>query len=124
MAPPPGVRDRRDRLRAVPDGEPVATGVIPQTNRTPTQGFIGSLDGYVNMFHGSLDELRIYPRAFAADEIKAVAAGQNPDEAEQLVLYLPFNELSGARVYDRSGLGNHAELGDGVPQLMPVRVRR
>jgi hypothetical protein len=107
------------------DGAPLATvlpGIIPATNRTPTQAFIGSLDGYSNMFHGALDELRVYPRAFSAAEVKVVAAGQKPGEAEPLVLYLPFNEASGARSYDRSGLGNHAELGDGISSLMPKRV--
>jgi Concanavalin A-like lectin/glucanases superfamily len=108
------------------DGAALSTlmpGITPATNRTPTQAFIGSLDGYSNMFHGDLDELRVYPRAFTAAEVKAVAVGQKPGEAEPLVLYLPFNEAAGARSYDRSGLGNHAELGDGVPSLMPARVK-
>jgi len=108
------------------DGAALATltpGIIPGTNRTPTQAFIGSLDGYADMFHGALDELRVYPRAFSAAEVQAVATGQKPGEAEPLVLYLPFNEAAGARSYDRSGLGNHAELGDGVASLMPTRIR-
>lgn len=104
------------------DGAVVASGRLPSTNRTPTQAFIGSLDGYVDMFHGVIDELRIYDRAFTAEEVASVAAGQKPDEVEPLVLYLPFNEAEGARSYDRSGLGNHAELGDGVPASMPTRV--
>jgi hypothetical protein len=104
------------------DGAVTATGNDPATNRTPTQAFIGSLDGYSNMFHGALDELRVYDRAFTADEVAAVAAGMRPDDAEPLVIYLPFNEVAGARSYDRSGLGNHAELGDGVRELMPQRI--
>jgi hypothetical protein len=99
-------------------------GTAPLTNRTPIQAFIGSLDGYAHMFHGSLDELRVYDRAFTPEEIAAVAAGSAPDDTEPLVIYLPFNEAEGSRSYDRSGLGNHAELGDGVPQLMPTRIRR
>jgi hypothetical protein len=98
-------------------------GNAPLTNRTPTQAFIGSLDGYADMFHGALDELRVYDRAFTAEEIAAVAAGARPDDAEPLVIYLPFDEAGGGRSYDRSGLGNHAELGDGVAQLMPTRIR-
>jgi hypothetical protein len=98
-------------------------GTAPGTNRTPTQAFIGSLDGYADMFHGSLDELRVYDRAFTPEEIAAVAAGTTPDDAEPLVIYLPFDEAEGGRSYDRSGLGNHAELGDGVPELMPTRIR-
>jgi Concanavalin A-like lectin/glucanases superfamily len=104
------------------DGAVAGTGPEPATNRTPTQAFIGSLDGYSDMFHGVLDELRVYDRTFTAAEVAAVAAGSRPDDAEPLVIYLPFNEAGGARSYDRSGLGNHAELGDGVAELMPTRV--
>ena len=106
------------------DGAAVApAGPGPLTNRTPIQAFIGSLDGYANLFHGAIDELRVYDRSFSAEEIAAVAAGARPDDAEPLVIYLPFNEADGARSYDRSGLGNHAELGDGVAAQMPLRVR-
>jgi hypothetical protein len=103
------------------DGAEVASGPAPATNRTPLLAFIGSLDGYENTFSGALDELRVYDRAFTAQEVTEVAAGARV-EAEPLVLYLPFDEMAGARSYDRSGLGNHAQLGDGVAQLMPARV--
>lgn len=106
------------------DGTLAASGESELTNRTPTQAFLGSLDGYRNPFHGSLDDLRVYERAFAAAEVAAIAAGAAPSEGEPLVIDLPFDEESGARAYDRSGLGNHAELGDGVPDLMPTRIRR
>jgi hypothetical protein len=104
------------------DGVVTATGNDPSTNRTPIQAFIGSFDGYRDMFHGAIDELRVYDRSFSAEEIASVAAGTRPDDAEPLVIYLPFDEADGARSYDRSGLGNHAELGDGVPELMPERI--
>lgn len=105
------------------DGVSLGLSKHPDTKRTPHQGFIGSLDGYSDLFHGALDELRVYSRAFTADEIASVAAGAKPDDTESLVIYLPFDEVDGARSYDRSGLGNHAELGDGVPELMPTRIR-
>jgi hypothetical protein len=104
------------------DGTVTATGGDPATNRTPIHAFIGSFDGYRDMFHGAIDELRVYDRSFSAEEIAAFAAGMRPDDAEQLVIYLPFDEADGSRSYDRSGLGNHAELGDGVPELMPARI--
>ncbi len=106
------------------DGAQVGSSSTELTNRTPTQAFIGSLNGYDYPFHGALDELRVYERAFSAEEVAAVAAGEPPGDAEPIVLYLPCNEVGGARVYDRSGLGNHAELGDGVAELMPTRVAR
>ncbi len=105
------------------DGVSVALAKTPRTNRTPTAAFIGSVDGNSDMFHGTLDELRVYDRAFTAEEIASVAAGTKPDVTEPLVIYLPFNEAEGARSYDRSGLGNHAELGDGIAKLMPTRIR-
>lgn len=104
------------------DGAAAGTGPGPATKRTPIQAFIGSLNGYSNLFHGAIDELRVYDRSFTAEEIAAVAAGTRPDDTEPLVIYLPFNEAEGARSYDRSGLGNHAELGDGVATQMPTRV--
>jgi len=110
-----------DSSRLYVDGAEAATGPRPSTNRTPLLAFIGSLDGYDGMFHGALDELRVYDRAFSPTEIAAEASGQRAD-AEPLVLYLPFDEAAGARSYDLSGLGNHAQLGDGVPELMPLRV--
>jgi Concanavalin A-like lectin/glucanases superfamily len=107
------------------DGALAGSGPAPATNRTPTLGFLGSLDGTQQMFRGELDAVRVYDRAFTADEIAAEAAGSHADpDPDPLVLYLPFDEASGARAYDRSGLGNHAELGDGIADFMPQRVAR
>jgi len=93
------------------------------TNRTPIEAIIGAAGGYSRPFHGAIDELRVYSRAFGADEIAELAAGMAPADDERLVLYLPFDEASGARSYDRSSSANHAELGDGVPESMPTRIR-
>jgi hypothetical protein len=104
------------------DGTLLGSGPAPATNRTPITAFIGSLDGYSGSFHGSLDELRLYARALTALEVADLAQGAPLVEEEPLVLYLPFDELAGARSYDRSGLANHAQLGDGVLESMPRRV--
>jgi hypothetical protein len=104
------------------DGAEVASGPAPATNRTPIAGFIGSRDGFDDSLHGALDELRGYDRALSAEEVAALARGERPSEAEALFLYLTFDEQAGARSYDRSGLENHAELGDGVLDAMPRRV--
>lgn len=106
------------------DGVLVGGSEVALTNRTAIQAFVGSVDGSRQFYRGALDELRVYERAFSASELAAVAAGQPPDDTELAVLYLPFNEAQGARAYDRSGLGNHAQLGDGVPELMPARIPR
>lgn len=112
-----------DGSRLYVDGVLAAEGPRPATNRTPVISFIGSLDGYANLFHGALDELRCYDRAFTAEEVAAASGGEGLDDTDALFLYLPFDELEGARSYDRSGLDNHAELGDGVQGAMPLRVR-
>ncbi len=105
------------------DGVEAGAGDRPATKRTPTHAFLGSLDGYSSMFHGSIDELRLYDRVVSVDEVARAAAGDAPDpDVGSLVMYLPFDEASGARSFDRSGLANHAALGDGVPSLMPSRV--
>lgn len=112
-----------DRSVLYLDGVQAVEGVVAATNRTPTLAFIGSIDGFQNFYHGDLDELEVYDRALGPDEVATIAAGlQKPDEAEPLVIDLPFDELGGARCYDRSGSGNHAELGDGVPSAMPTRI--
>jgi hypothetical protein len=103
-------------------GAEVASGPAPATNRTPIAGFIGSMDGFDSSYHGALDELRGYDRALSGEEVAALARGERPGDAEALFLYLTFDEETGARSYDRSGLENHAELGDGVLEAMPVRV--
>jgi len=105
------------------DGVQVGMNVGGLTKRTPTQAFIGSLNGFDFPFHGELDDLRVYDRVFDPEEIASAAAGMAPGDNDPSVLYLPFDEASGSRAYDRSGLDNHAELGDGVWSLMPTRVR-
>jgi len=105
------------------DGVSVATGEAPGQNRTPIEAYLGSADGYHQLFHGLLDEVQVYPRSFSPEEIAEVARGVRADAADAPVLYLSFNEARGARCYDRSGLGNHAELGDGVVSLMPAREK-
>jgi concanavalin A-like lectin/glucanase superfamily protein len=103
------------------DGVSVSKAAEPGQNRTPIEAYLGTSDGYHQPFHGLLDEIQIYPRSYSADEVAQVAQGIGADEVDPPVLYLPFNEAAGARCYDRSGLDNHAELGDGVLALMPTR---
>jgi hypothetical protein len=103
------------------DGVSVSKGAEPGQNRTPIEAYLGSVDGYRQPFHGLLDEVQVYPRAYNLAQIVEVAEGIRANELDPPVLYLSFNEAGGARCYDRSGLGNHGELGDGVRELMPLR---
>jgi hypothetical protein len=105
------------------DGAVAATGTIQPNNRTPTSGFVGSVDGNELFFGGQLDELRVWSVARTPAQLAAEIAGDAPDqEPPDLVLFYTFNEASGARVVDRSGRGNHALLGDGNAERSPRRV--
>jgi hypothetical protein len=103
------------------DGQLVGSGPESATHRTPTLAFLGSVDGSEALFRGQLDEVRVYDRAMNEDEIAVEAKGEH-SALDPLVLYLAFNESGGARAYDRSGLGNHALLGDSLAEFMPTRV--
>ncbi len=105
------------------DGELVAEGTQAPASRTPISGWLGSFDGSTQMYAGLLDDLRFYARALSPEEVSDEAAGVARPATNRLVLSFSFNEdPSGSVVYDRSGTGNHATLGDGVPSLMPGRV--
>lgn len=112
-----------DRTELFIDGVSVSKAAQPGQNRTPIEAYLGSADGHGQPFHGLLDEVRVYPRSFNPEQIAEAARGVRADEADAPVLYLSFNEAAGARCYDRSGLDNHAELGDGVVSLMPLREK-
>lgn len=103
------------------DGVSVVKGGAPGQNRTPIEAYAGMADAYHQPFYGLLDELQVYPRSFSPAQIAEVAEGIRATDVDPPVLYLSFNEAGGARCYDRSGLRNHGELGDGVVQLMPLR---
>jgi hypothetical protein len=112
-----------DRTELFIDGVSVSKAGQPGQNRTPIEAYLGTADGHSQPFHGLLDEVRVYPRSFTPEQIADAARGVRVDEADAPVLYLSFNEAAGARCYDRSGLDNHAELGDGVVSLMPLREK-
>jgi hypothetical protein len=82
--------------------------------------FIGMANGGDDQFHGGIDEVRVYNRALAADEVKALynQAGSKYHASQQnqlttgLVGYWPFNgkDISGTIAYDRSGNGNNGTI--------------
>jgi hypothetical protein len=82
--------------------------------------FIGMANGGDDQFHGGIDEVRVYNRALAADEVKALYnqagskyhASQENQLATGLVGYWPFNgkDISGNTAYDRSGQNNNGTI--------------
>jgi hypothetical protein len=104
------------------DGELVGEKELAPNHRTPTTGWLGTLDGEQHLFSGVIDEVRIRDVLLEAGEIEQEMAGEVVGEAENVVGYFNFDEGSGGRAYDRSAQRNHASLGDGVPARAPSRV--
>jgi hypothetical protein len=74
-----------------------------------------------------MDEVRLYTVAVKVPDIAAQAVRGRVRETaleqqDALVLWMGFDEVSGYRALDRSGRGNDALLGDGVPECMPQRA--
>lgn len=104
------------------DGALAGESTLEPNDRTPTSAWLGSTDGRGDLFRGKLDEVRVWDVARSAEQIAAEAAGSVEPEPAGLVMHLTFDESGGARVFDRSGTGNHATLGDGIAARMPARV--
>lgn len=105
------------------DGVLKGSSTAGPDNRSPTSGWLGTFDGQSQLFHGELDELRVWSIARTALDITSEFTEGGAVADPELVGYYSFNESSGATVYDRSGNGNHVALGDGVTDYMPQRVR-
>jgi hypothetical protein len=104
------------------DGVLKGSSTASPDNRSPTSGWLGTFDGQSQLFRGELDELRVWSIARTALDITSEFKEGGAVSDPELVGYYSFNESRGARVYDRSGNGNHLTLGDGVTEYMPQRV--
>jgi hypothetical protein len=109
------------------DGQPPVEGELEPSNRTPTSAWLGSIDGLSTFFAGDMDEVRVYTAALPSATIAAQAARGRAreasiEQADALVLWLGFDEVSGFRALDRSARGNEALLGDGIAAYTPERV--
>lgn len=105
------------------DGVLVASsGELPD-KRTPTTCWLGTLDGTRDLFQGRMDDVRVFEAVRNAEQIAAEFAGSSPHRELGLVLELTFDENAGSVIFDHSAQANDGQLGDGVPQRMPARVR-
>jgi hypothetical protein len=113
-----------DRMlhRLYVDGELVGEKELAPNDRTPTTGWLGTLDGEQHLFAGLMDEVRIRNVVLGAEDLAREAESEEVGDPENVVGYFNFDEGSGGRAYDRSAQGNHASLGDGVPSRSPSRV--
>jgi hypothetical protein len=108
--------------RLLIDGREVSNGEREPTRRTPTTGWLGSVDGLRDFYRGKLDEVRIWTSARTLEQLALEATDATPRSDPNLVAHWSFDEASGVRAYDRSGHDNHAILGDGIELHAPARV--
>ena len=119
------------------NGDVVDEGDSEMQHRTSTTGWLGSLEGSSQLFVGEMDAVRVYSELALSDATIATRAerGRSYDSSiedstgadtetgkQTLVLWLGFDEVSGHKAFDRSGLGNDALLGDGIIEHMPDRL--
>ena len=105
------------------DGALVASSGDLPDKRTPTSCWLGTLDGTRDLFQGRMDDLRVFEVVRSAEQIAAEFAGNSGQNALGLVLELTFDESAGNVIYDHSQQANDGQLGDGIAQRMPERVR-
>jgi hypothetical protein len=107
------------------DGALVASSSDLPDKRTPTTCWIGTLDGTRDLFEGRMDDAHVFEVVRNSEQLASEFAGKlAPNDASVgLVLDLTFDESAGSVVFDHSELQNDGQLGDGVSQRMPQRVR-
>jgi hypothetical protein len=105
------------------DGALVASSTEPPDKRTPTTCWLGTLDGKRDLFQGRMDGVRVFEAARSAEQLAAEFSGNLAQNELGLVLDLTFDESSGSVIFDHSREANDGQLGDGVRQRMPERVR-
>jgi len=105
------------------DGALVVSSGEPPDKRTPTTCWLGTLDGARDLFQGRMDDVRVFEAVRSAELLAAEFAGNLPQNELGLVLELRFDESAGSVIFDHSLEANDGQLGDGVRQRMPERVR-
>jgi len=105
------------------DGALVASSAEPPDKRTPTTCWLGTLDGVRDLFQGRMDDVRVFEAVRSPEQLAGEFAGNLPQSELGLVLELRFDESAGSVVFDYSLEANDGQLGDGVQQRMPERVR-
>lgn len=91
-------------------------GVLQSTDSSITSGdfstgtllYVGSLNSLSNKFSGSIDEVRVYRRAFTSNEVTAIY-----NWAPGPVGYWKLDENNGTMANDSSGIGTTGSFGSG-----------
>ncbi|HVZ88867.1 MAG TPA: LamG domain-containing protein [Polyangia bacterium] len=105
------------------DGVAVDSNTNPTDTHTPGSAWLGTRDGYTNLFKGQLDEVRVWAVTRSASQIVTDMQHSSGQGETGLVAYWTFDDVGDVgRSVDLSGHGNDVTFGDGVAELMPLRV--
>ena len=105
------------------DGALVSSSTEPPDKRTPTTCWVGTLDGTRDLFVGRIDDVHVFDTVRNEEQLAAEVPGDFSANQPGLVLDLTFDESGGGVVFDHSEQQNDGQLGDGIAQRMPQRVR-
>ncbi len=105
------------------DGAAVDSENNPTDTHTPTSAWLGTFDGYKNLFAGEMDEVRVWTVTRSASQVMGDMQPSSGQGETGLVAYWTFDDANhvGFSV-DLSGNGNDVTFGDGVGAYMPLRV--
>jgi hypothetical protein len=105
------------------DGAVVDSETSPTDSHTPTSAWLGTFDGYANLFKGALDEVRVWSVVRSASQVVADMQHSSGQGQAGLVAYWTFDDATSVgRSVDLAGRGNDVTFGDGVAGLMPLRT--
>jgi hypothetical protein len=105
------------------DGALVDSEANVTDTHTPTSAWLGTFDGYVNLFRGQLDEVRVWTVVRSPSDIATDMRHSSGQAAAGLVAYWTFDDATSiGRSIDLSGHGGDVTFGDGVAAFMPLRV--
>jgi Concanavalin A-like lectin/glucanases superfamily len=105
------------------DGVMVGSSTAISDNRTPTQAWLGTVDGSAELYKGLMDEVRVWSLVRTAAEIQKDMLHRPPGPEPGLVAYWTFDDVQNAgHSLDATGGGDDVTLGDGIAERMPSRV--
>lgn len=105
------------------DGVMVSSSTATGDERTPSQVWLGTVDGAAELYTGLMDEVRVWSIVRSAADIQKDMLHRGRGAEPGLMAYWTFDDSeNGGRCEDMSESGNDVTLGDGIAERMPSRV--
>ena len=105
------------------DGAAVDNEQNATDTHTPTSAWLGTFDGYKNLFRGEMDEVRVWTATRSASQVMTDMQFSSGQADAGLVAYWTFDDATDVGFsVDLSGNGNDVTFGDGIGAYMPLRV--